>query len=120
MDSRLQQGISLFNEGRFFESHEVWEALCLDSEDQQKPFIEGLIQLATACRMITDFGEIKGPVKLIFQALIRFENYPASFLDIKVADLSQSMETWAKDLEATGGQNPRPVPKITQRRFRLF
>ena len=120
MNNRLQEGISLFNEGHFFESHEVWEALCLDSEEEQKPFLEGLIQLAAACRMITDFGEIKGPVKLIFQALIRFENYPASFLDIKVTDLAQSMEAWAKELEATAGQSPKPVPKISQRRFRFL
>jgi uncharacterized protein len=120
MDARLRDGINLFNQRRFFEAHETWEMLYQSAEINDKPFLEGLIQLSAACRLIEDFGEIKGPVKLIYQALIRFENYQPTYLDIKVADLAAAMETWAKELEAGGARGQKPVPNIVVRRFGFF
>jgi predicted metal-dependent hydrolase len=120
MDARLREGINLFNQRRFFEAHEIWEMLYQSAEINDKPFLEGLVQLSAACRLIEDFGEIKGPVKLIYQALIRFENYQPTYLDIKVADLAAAMEAWAKDLEANGARGQKPVPTITVRRFGFF
>jgi predicted metal-dependent hydrolase len=105
MNAGLRGGINLFNQGRFFEAHETWE---------------GLIQLAAACRLIEDFGEIKGPVKLIYQALIRLENYQPIYLDVKVADLAVAMEGWAKEIEASGLRGQKPVPTIAVRRFGFF
>lgn len=120
MNARLREGINLFNRRRFFEAHETWEILYRDAEKNDKPFLEGLIQLSAACRLIDDFGEIKGPVKLIYQALIRFENYQPTYFDVKVADLAAAMEAWAKELEATGVRGQKPVPTIAVRRFGLF
>jgi uncharacterized protein len=120
MDDRLREGINLFNNGRFFEAHETWEILYQDAEKNDKPFLEGLIQLSAACRLIEDFGELKGPVKLIYQALIRFENYQPTYSDVKVAELATTMEAWAKELEASGVRGDKPVPSIAVRRFRFF
>jgi uncharacterized protein len=120
MDARLREGINLFNQGRFFEAHETWELLYQSAEINDKSFLEGLIQLSAACRLIDDFGEIRGPVKLIYQALIRFENYQPTYLAIKVADLAVAMEAWAKELEASGVRGHKPVPTIAVRRFGFF
>jgi hypothetical protein len=90
------------------------------AEISDKPFIEGLIQLSTACRLIEDFGEIKGPVKLIYQALIRFENYQPTYLEVKIADLTAAIEAWAKEIEASGARGQKPVPTIAVRRFGFF
>jgi predicted metal-dependent hydrolase len=111
MDARLREGIRLFNQRRFFESHETWEQLYQETDDAHKPFLEGLIELAVAFRLYADFGEIKGPVRMIYQALIRFENYPSSHLEIRVKDLSASMEAWAKGMDATGKAGSS-IPKI--------
>lgn len=117
MDARLREGINLFNQRRFFEAHEIWEMLYQTAEINDKPFLEGLIQLSAACRLIEDFGEIKGPVKLIYQALIRFENYQPTYSEIKVADLAAAMESWAKEIEASGARGQKPIPTIAVRRF---
>ena len=117
MDARLREGINLFNQCRFFEAHEIWEMLYQTAETNDKPFLEGLIQLSAACRLIEDFGEIKGPVKLIYQALIRFENYQPTYLEIKVADLAAAMEAWAKEIETSGARGQKPIPTIAVRRF---
>ena len=121
MDDRLRQGVELFNGGRFFESHEILEGFYQDTEDAHKPFIEGLIQLAVAFRVFSEFGEVKGPVRMIYQALIRFEHYQPAFLQVRVKELSEAMETWAKAAEAAGAAPAsQAIPKIPLQRFSLF
>jgi predicted metal-dependent hydrolase len=112
MDARLREGIRLFNEGLFFQSHEVWESFYSEAEEPQRPFLEGLIQLAAAFRIFSDFGETAGPVRMIYQALIRFENYQPSYLQIRVKELSEAVEAWARETEK-GRKRPFSVPKIS-------
>jgi predicted metal-dependent hydrolase len=121
MDERLRQGVELFNSGQFFESHEVLESFYLETENAHKPFIEGLIQLAVAFRLFNEFGELKGPVRMIYQALIRFENYQPTFLQVRVQELSESVEAWAKSAEAAGATPiSQAIPKIPLQRFSFF
>lgn len=121
MDARLREGIRLFNQQHFFASHEVLESLYQDTEAENKPFLEGLIQLAAAFRMFVDFGEVKGPVRMIYQALIRFENFQPAFLQVKVNELCQASEAWAKAAEVAGAMpSNASIPQITLQRFGLF
>ena len=120
MDARLREGIILFNEGRFFECHEALEYLYQEAEPAHKAFLEGLIQLATAFRIFSDFGEIKGPVRMIRQALIRFENYQPAFLQIRVKELAEAMEAWANEAEAANVSPPSNTPKILLQRCSFF
>jgi hypothetical protein len=121
MDARLREGITLFNERQFFESHEVLESLYQETEPANKAFLEGLIQLAAAFRIFAEFGEVKGPVRMIRLALIRFENYQPAFLQIRVKELSEAMEKWANEAEAA---NASPavsnIPKISLQRLGFF
>ncbi len=107
MDSRLQEGIGLFNTGRYFECHESLEKLYQQSEEEHKPFLEGLVQLAAACRLHADFGEVQGPVRMIRQAIIRLENYQPHYLGIQVQTLIGALEKWADGIESDGaGASP--------------
>lgn len=118
VDARLREGIRLFNAGRYFESHESLEDFYLSAEERDKPFLEGLIQLAAAFRLFRDFDEVKGPARMVRQALIRLENYQPAYLGIKVTSLIRAMETWVEET----GSNPaaKRVPKIFVRRFMFF
>jgi len=121
MDARLREGIRLFNDRQFFASHEVLEHFYQDTEAENKPFLEGLIQLAAAFRMFNDFGEVTGPVRMIHQALIRFENFQPAFLQVRVKDLCQTAEAWAKAAEAANAQpSTATMPKIQLQRFSFF
>lgn len=121
MDARLRDGIRLFNDRKFFDCHEVLEEYYRDSEVAAKPFLEGLIQLAAAFRMFVDFAEVKGPVRALYQALIRFENYPPAYLQVRVKELSTEVEAWAKAAEAAGTiPSAANIPKIQLQRFGLF
>ena len=125
MDARLREGIRLFNAGRYFESHESLEDFYLHTEEAHKPFLEGLIELAAAFRLFSDFGEVKGPVRMIRQSLIRLENYQPTYLGVRVKRLIQTMEPWAERIEAAekNGVNSDlrdPMPKIRVRRLIFF
>jgi predicted metal-dependent hydrolase len=120
MDARLREGIRLFNEGRFFESHEILESFYRETAVTNKPFLEGLIQLTAAFRIFFDFGEIEGPVRMVRQALIRFENYQPAFLQVRVKELCEAMEAWAKATEAKEAPPPSSIPKIQLQGFRFF
>jgi uncharacterized protein len=121
MDARLREGISLFNNGRFFECHEALEGFYQETEAANKAFLEGLIQLAAAFRIFSDFGEVKGSVRMIRQALVRLENYQPAFLHVRVKELCEAMESWAKEAEAQGASSPSStLPKIHLQRFSFF
>jgi len=121
MDARLREGISLFNDGRFFESHEVLEGFYQETDPVNKPFLEGLIQLAAAFRIFCDFGEVKGPVRMIRQALIRCENYQPAFLQVRVKQLCEVMEVWAEKADAVeAALHSSTIPKIQLQRFSFF
>ncbi|MBI2885202.1 MAG: DUF309 domain-containing protein [Candidatus Omnitrophica bacterium] len=47
-DPHLAEGVALFNQGRFFECHEVLERRWLTLEGPRKECYKGLIQLAVA------------------------------------------------------------------------
>ncbi|HWP22601.1 MAG TPA: DUF309 domain-containing protein [Candidatus Binatia bacterium] len=118
MDARLREGIRLFNERQYFQCHEIWEDFYRDTEDRNKPFLEGLIELAAALRLFCDFGETRGPVKMARQALIRLENFYPAFLGIRVKDLCEAVEAWAKDIDASAVRaSPSNLPTIQLQRF---
>ena len=125
MDARLREGIRLFNAGRYFDSHESLEDFYLHTKEEHKPFLEGLIQLAAALRLFSDFGEVKGPVRMVRQALIRLENYQPTYLGVRVKKLIQTMEAWTREIEATetaktNSAPGKPMPKIPLQRFLFF
>ncbi|MEK7334365.1 MAG: DUF309 domain-containing protein [Candidatus Binatota bacterium] len=120
MDARLREGVRLFNAGRYFDSHESLEDFYYRAEEENKPFLEGLIQLAAACRLFVDFGEVQGPVRMVRQAMIRLENYQPGYLGIRVKRLIQAMEEWADQVEADSGAVKGEIPKILLHRFFFF
>ena len=62
-DPRYLAGIVLFNQGDFFEAHEVWESLWMDTTGEEKKFIQGLIQAAVGlCHFCN--GNLRGAAKL--------------------------------------------------------
>src|SRR5437868_2828922 len=62
-DPRYLAGIVLFNRGDFFEAHEAWEALWMDTAGPDKRFYQGLIQAAVGlCHFCN--GNVRGAAKL--------------------------------------------------------
>ena len=45
-DRLFRRGVSLFNGVRYWHAHEAWETLWLAADDDERPFYQGLIQIA--------------------------------------------------------------------------
>ena len=62
-DPRYLGGILFFNTRDFFEAHEVWESLWMESAGSDRRFYQGLIQAAVGLFHF-DNGNLRGAVKL--------------------------------------------------------
>ncbi len=69
------RGIELFNQGRFFECHEVWETIWLKSEGEWREFLHAMIQAAAAFHH-AQRGNLKGAMSLARKAICKFEKLP--------------------------------------------
>ena len=47
-DRLYQKGLEAFNSGHFYEAHEHWEEVWLETPNPDKMFLQGLIQVAAA------------------------------------------------------------------------
>lgn len=99
----LAEGEACFNEGRFFEAHEVWEDAWRPlPKGDDKLFLQGLIQLAVSlehCRRANPRGAAgqwqKGADKL--------RGLPSPYAGVDIARLLADVETFY----AVGGGWPR-------------
>ena len=74
--SSLLRGVALFNDGRFWDAHEAWEALWLAASGEEKQFLQGLIQLAAAYHHVQRGTSPRGAVRLFDAALRRLAPFP--------------------------------------------
>lgn len=98
-DPRFAKGIEEFNRGLFFESHETWEAIWLEERGDDRPFYQGMIQIAAGYFKYTQ-GVPAGAIKLWRAGLEKIERYGPAHLGIDVACFARSVRENLRQLEA--------------------
>lgn len=83
MTGELERGAALFNQGLYFEAHEVWEELWLELEDEPRIFVQGLIQVAAGYFKATVQMQPRGCVRLLRSALEKLDPAPPDFLGVE-------------------------------------
>jgi len=81
----LGEGLDLFNAGRFFEAHEVWESAWLREEAEIKALLQGLIQIAAGLHQGLDRGNPSGCARLLAAGAARLEPLSDDFAGIALA-----------------------------------
>lgn len=116
----FEEGVSLFNEARFFESHEVWERLWLETGDADRAqVLKGLLQAAIAVHHFRRHN-LEGARKLYEgQRRILAPYLPAS-LGVDLEALAREMEACCSALGSVRpGEapqlDPAKIPKIRRR-----
>ena len=71
----VDEGVTLFNRGRYLDAHQRWEAYLADAAGDERAFLEGLVQLATGLHLRTERGGTRGSEHLIARALVSFEDF---------------------------------------------
>jgi predicted metal-dependent hydrolase len=79
----LQLGIDLYNAGHYWNAHEAWEEVWLESERGMRGFYQGLIQVSAAFVHVTR-NRYPGGVKLLGEGVEKLEKYPASFMSVEL------------------------------------
>ena len=81
----VRSGVRLFNRGRYLDAQVVWEEAWRAAAVDDRPFLEGLVQLAGGLHLRTRRSGTRGAEHLLSQALVTLEDYrPAAHgLDVE-------------------------------------
>lgn len=99
--SHLSDGVTHFNDLRFWEAHESWEHLWLADRSPEREFLQGLIQLAAAYYHVRR-GNARGAVRLFDSGLRRLDRFPAGFRGID-REAAADAARRHRDVIAAGG-----------------
>jgi len=94
----IRRGIRLFNFGRYLAAQQVWEDAWREADPEERPFLEGLVQLAAALHLRTRRGATRGAVHLLSHALTLLEEYRPRTHGVDVEALVAEFATYREFL----------------------
>ena len=103
----LVEGLRLFREGQYFLAHETLEELWAEAPAAERPFLQGLIQLATGFHHLRR-GNLAGAALQFGKARARFEGYPSPYLGVDVAAVRSFLTGALARLETGQGEGIEP------------
>ena len=104
----FEQGIELFNEGRFFECHEAWEEIWKRSDGELKLFYQGLIQAAVAI-LHAQRGNLEGARSLHQKAREKLDALADEHMGIALAEMRVALAEFIEvALRTDGAALPKP------------
>ena len=117
----FQKGIDEFNSGQFYACHDTLEAIWMVVEQAEKPFYQGILQVAVAFYHLGNFNWRGGAI-LLGEGINRLRRFEPSHEGVNVELLvDQSFEwlEWVQQageegLEALMADEQKVCPKIQQ------
>jgi len=111
----LLAGVQQYNSGYFFEAHETWEELWLQSPWPFRQFLQGLIQLAAAFVHLMRH-EYPGVIRLLDEALAKIEDGSMT-MGVDAQRLAREVRAVRDELAALGPErleewDKQRIPKI--------
>jgi hypothetical protein len=103
----LAEGRRLFNAGRFFEAHEVWESAWLREEGEIRALLQGLIQIAAGFHQGLDRRNPTGCARLLSAGAARLEPLSGDCAGLALAPLREAVSrvlAKARDWESGSGE----------------
>jgi uncharacterized protein len=100
-------GIVLFNQGDFFEAHEVWEDAWIHTSGELKKFYQGLIQAAVGlCHFCN--GNLNGALKLYHSSRDKMRDVPSIYQGLNLPEFLAAMEQCFHELLTRDPAAPPP------------
>ena len=103
----LAEGLRRYDAGDYFAAHEAWETVWLASDEPEKTFLQGVIQVTAAFHHYQR-NNLLGTTRLLHAALSRLDPCPPSFGGIAVALLRDDIRERLQTLAAN-----YPTPQLT-------
>lgn len=98
----FHRGIRLFNQARFWEAHEAWEAVWLRHPEDGRFFIQGLIQAAAAYHQLRR-RIYRGFLIHLRRAQERLVLFPDTFLSVDVVGLRRAISEALRRIDSEEG-----------------
>lgn len=107
--SRLIQAINKFNNGEFFECHEILEDIWFDVRDDSRDFYQGLLHIAVGLYHLTKKNS-EGAIFQLEKAMGKLRKYENNYSEIDLLKLLTETENILSDLKEK--KKPQQLPKI--------
>ena len=110
MSSLLEQGIKEFNRQYFFEAHDLWEELWVDTAGQKKRFYQGLIQAAVGFYHLSN-KNYKGTCSQLEKACCKLEAFVPVCEGIATSELLTSIRQCLREAQSLRDGNEMDFDK---------
>jgi len=115
---RLARGRELFNRGRHFEAHEVWEEAWLEEKGPARQILQGLIQVAAGCYKAAVQNQPAGCVRLLAEGLSKLADAPEEFAGLDLAlfrrEIAETLEEARRWQRGERSVAPARLPSLAK------
>ena len=113
-DRLYQKGLEAFNSAHFYAAHEHWEEVWLETQNPDKMFLQGLIQVAAAFHHYSR-ANLLGTRNLLRAGLWKLDCFPETHGGLEIEALREAVRGWLTALEAGETLDARKPPRIIRR-----
>ncbi len=93
----ITEGIKLFNDSFYFEAHDWFEDLWMESVGDSKNFLQGLIQISVGMYHLEN-ENINGALSQYSKALKKLDKYPDNYEKINLLQLKKDINYIIKQI----------------------
>jgi len=108
---KFRRGVEQFNARKFFDAHETWEEIWLRTQEPEKTFLQGIIQVAAAyhhyCR-----GNTRGAKSLLQAGVEKLSRFPTEYRGLHLEALRGAALRWIAALDAGHDPGADALPRI--------
>jgi predicted metal-dependent hydrolase len=111
-DDAFARGARLFDGGAFFEAHEAWEERWrLESDEMQRRFLQGLIQIAAGFHKLLVMESPGSASRLLAKGLAKLDACPAQVAEKGLTAFRDGVTAYARAV-AGGHIDRAAVPRM--------
>ena len=110
-DRLYQKGLEAFNSAHFYDAHEHWEEVWLETPNPDKRFLQGLIQVAAAFHHYSR-ANLLGTRNLLQAGLLKLDCFPEVHGGLEIETLREAVRGWLAALEAGEIPDSTKPPRI--------
>src|SRR5262245_22046636 len=104
LPEEFRRGVELFNVGKFFECHEVWEVVWMNADGEEREFLQAMSQAAAALNHLQR-GNLKGARSVGRRAIEALGRLPATMMRLDARAFQAALEQSLMAADA-------PLPRI--------
>ncbi len=93
----IKEGIKLFNNSEFFEAHDFFEDIWIETDNEDRLFYQGLIQVSVGCFHLIS-KNYKGALSQFNKGYAKLSKYPETYYGVNVQRLLYNVGNLIFDL----------------------